>query len=224
MREGSLASLRTWTAAPAALALVLALPGLVQAADGDDAPRSVVLEAQLAGDNPFQPGSAEPFPARIYLQGERSRIDLTGPAGERVMLLRDGSTGIAWLVSLDEGAAMPSDARGLGQLFVDPVEPCAHLRVRCVPAGSRFIAGEPAEGWKYRDARGRGPGGTSDGTLWVRPGEGLVVGYTGTRTDRGDRFSMDVHAVWSGPLPQALFEPPESTGFPDDTPERKLHD
>jgi|SRR5690606_4628711 len=176
--------------------------------------RSLLMEAQVTGDNPFRPGSNASFPARIHLQGPRLRIDVTGPEGQRVMLLRDDSVAAAWLVSLDEGLALPTDARGLGELFVDPEHPCEHLRVRCAPAGTRFVAGKSATGWRFRDARGRGPAGTSDGEFWIHPEEGVVVAYRGTRRGRDDTLSMEARSVSTAPLPEELFDLPEVVGLP----------
>src|SRR5690606_41723215 len=95
--------------------------------------RSLLMEAQVTGDNPFRPGSNASFPVRIHLRGPRLRIDVTGPEGQRVMLLRDDSVAGASLASLDEGRAARTAARGAGGRFVEPQHPAQHPPLRCRP-------------------------------------------------------------------------------------------
>lgn len=179
---------------------------------------AVQMQAVMVGANPFRPqGSPSEFPVTVYLQGDAVRVDFTGPNGERGLLLHDSESQRGWLVSLEEGVALPIGAAGFHDLWVDPQAPCADMGVRCQPMGERFVAGALASGWRYRNADGRGPGGTSDGDFWIDPSHGVILAYRGHMRDRDKVHELRAESVAYGPLPAVLFELPKTIAVPDDT-------
>ncbi|MBB1088725.1 hypothetical protein H4F99_09505 [Lysobacter sp. SG-8] len=129
--------------------------------------------------------------------------------------MQDAETGSGWLISLGENIAVPLQAPVLGQLVVDPGQPCQHMRVQCRPSGRRYLAGRIVEGWRYRDAHGRGPAGTSDGEVWVDPEQGAVLAYSGRRRGWDRTYGMEASTITYGALPDALFTLPESVSIPE---------
>ncbi len=187
-------------------------------ADAGGAPEKPALQMQaiMTGANPFKPqGRPSEFPVTVYLQGDAVRVDFAGPNGERGLMLHDAASQEGWLVSLEEGLAVPIGAAGLHELWVDPQEPCANIGVRCQPMGERFVAGTLATGWRYRNAEGRGPGGTSEGDFWLDAEHGVILAYRGRTRDRDHVHELRATSVTYGPLPAILFELPKTIAVPD---------
>lgn len=183
---------------------------------------AVRMQAVMTGANPFRPqGEPTEFPVTIYLQEDALRVDFAGPNGERGMLLHDAANRKGWLVSLEEGLAVPIGSAGFHELRVDPNDPCAALRLRCQPMGERFVGGTLAIGWRYRNAGARGPGGTSNGDFWVDPEHGVILAYRGQTRDR-DVHALRAVSVTHDPLPDVLFELPETIAVPDDANESRV--
>ncbi|MGQ4660752.1 hypothetical protein [Lysobacter sp. F6437] len=209
---------RSWCA----LGLWLAIAGVAAAQELQtgavpDEP-ALRMQAVMTGANPFRPrGEPAEFPVTVYLKGDAVRVDFAGPDGERGMLLHDAATGKGWLVSLEQGLAVPVGSAGFHELQVEPHDPCADLGLRCQPMGERFVGGVLATGWRYRNAGARGPGGTSDGDFWVDP-EGVILAYRGRTHDRDEVRALRAASVTHDPLPDVLFELPETIAVPDDTP------
>jgi hypothetical protein len=176
------------------------------------------MQATMVGSNPFQSGyDGSAFPVTLYVTGEATRADFTGPNGERGMMLHDASTNEGWLISLDEGIALPIESPGMRDLLVDPQAPCAKFPGRCQPTRSRFVAGKPAKGWRYRNADGRGPGGTSDGEFWTDPEHGLVLAYRGRKRGWDRTYELWAESVSYGELPEVLFELPDVKVLDDES-------
>lgn len=204
--------------------LAIAAVAAAQGPDTDASPDEPALRMQavMTGANPFRPRdeSAE-FPVTVYLKGDAARVDFAGPDGERGMLLHDAATGKGWMVSLEQGLAVPIGSAGFHELRVDPNDPCAALRLRCQPMGERFVGGTLAIGWRYRNAGARGPGGTSNGDFWVDPEHGVILAYRGQTRDR-DVHALRAVSVTHDPLPDVLFELPETIAVPDDANESRV--
>ena len=201
--------------------LVLAIPAMAgeppAGTAANAAAPAVQMQAVMVGPNPFRPqGNSTEFPVTVYMQGEAVRVDFNGPNGERGLLLHDAASQNGWLVSLDEGRALPIGEAGFHDLRVDPRAPCQNIGVRCQPAGERFVAGVLASGWRYRNADGRGPGGTSNGDFWIDPVHGAVLAYRGRMRDRAKVREWRVKSVAYDPLPAVLFELPRTIAVPDD--------
>lgn len=178
---------------------------------------AVQMQAVMVGANPFRPqGEPTEFPVTVYLQGDALRVDFAGPNGERGMLLHDAATRKGWLVSLEEGLAVPIGSAGFHELLVDPQDPCADLGLRCQPMGERFVADTLVTGWRYRNADGRGPGGTSDGNFWIDPAHGVILAYRGHTRDRERIHELRAVSAAYDPLPDVLFKLPETIAIPDD--------
>lgn len=201
----------------AAIALVsIVATTTVAAAPPAELPPSVTIHGTMVGGNPFQPGSSEaPYKVTIFSRGDKGRVDIQGSDGQRAMFLNDDSSREGWIISLDEGVALPTPAPGIGPLQLDPKQPCLAIDARCERVGQRFIAGQVAEGWRYRGAAGRGPAGTSDGVFWVDPDGGAVVGFESARTRRGAVNSMQAESVSYHPLPDAIFDVPQGVDLRD---------
>ncbi|QDH71584.1 hypothetical protein [Marilutibacter alkalisoli] len=198
-----------------ALFCLMAVPAVAE--DGPPAPTAFTLHATMVGDNPYHGGyDTTPYPVTLYARGKSTRVDFTGPADERGMLLHEADTRSGWLVSLNEGIAIPLDAPGLGELVVEPERPCQRMQARCQPAGNRYVAGRVVKGWRYRNADGRGPAGTSSGELWVDPEHGVILAYSGKKQGWDRRYEMEAMAVTYGPLSELLFELPESVAVPNE--------
>lgn len=197
--------------------LCLGLTTVIHAQERDeDAPVSFSMRATMVDANPFiASGRNESFPIVLHRQDDRTRVDFRGPRGQRGMLLHDARSGNAWLISLDEAAALPISNPGFDNLVVDPQDPCAHMRVRCDATPSRFVAGRTVRGWRYRGAQGRGPGGTSEGRFWVEAEHGVVVAYSGRKRGLDKKYEMEATSISFGELPEALFQPPREIPLPD---------
>lgn len=205
----------TGRAGLAARLAVAVMACAVPAAQAGEAPvQGVMLRGVMVDRDPFQ-ASAETraFPVTVYLKGEASRVDFKGPAGERGMLLDTGG-GKRWLVAVDQGAALPVPGGGLGSLWLDPEAPCQEMKGRCEPTRRRYLAGVNAEGWRYRGAEGTGPAGTSDGKFWIDPGHGLVLGWEGYKRGRDEAYRFQADQFSREPLPDVLFQLPESAALP----------
>ncbi|GAB3339009.1 hypothetical protein [Marilutibacter aestuarii] len=199
-----------------AAVLLIVMAFVVPVAAEEPAPVGFMMRATLIGDSPYRGGhDARPYPVTIHVQGPSTRLDFEGPAGEQGLLLHDAASGAGWLISLGEGIAVPLQSPGVGGLVVDPQQPCLHMRARCRPAGSRYVAGRSTKGWRYADADGRGPAGTSTGELWVDPAHGVVLAYSGRKRGWDRRYEMEAVTVRYGPQPEALFKLPDDVAVPD---------
>lgn len=176
------------------------------------------MDGFMTGRNPFAGGAAgrATFPATLYMRGAASRVDFRGPRGERGLILHDSGTGRGWLADLGEGIALPTPSAGLADLVVDPERPCAHLPFKCQSGAPRFIAGTTRKGWRYRNADGRGPGGTSDGTFWLDGPRGVVVAYRGHMRGLDHEHAFEATLVQFAELPAVLFELPDVVTPEDD--------
>lgn len=202
------------------LALMLLHAALAPAsasAPGDEpSPTSLTIQGTMVGGNPFYPGQgASPYKVTIFSRGDKSRVDIETAEGEQAIFLMDGESRHGWIVSLDHGVALPTSATGIGPLQLDPVQPCVAIDARCERSGQRFMAGQVAQGWRFRGAQGRGPGGTSEGVVWLDEGTGTVLGYNGTRFGRGSAHSMEADFVSHQPLPDEIFQVPVSVELSD---------
>ena len=197
----------------AGMCAALSILAPVAAADGALPEQTIVLGGTLVDHNPFAPGSRRgSVPVTIFLERERLRVDFTGPAGQRGMLLHDVAAGQGWLADLDARMAIPVDAgatRSFSGLVVDPEAPCRRIGPRCEPASARFIAGESRRGYRFRSAEGKGPGGLSDGVFWIDASLGVVLAYraAGARPERGPALEADFALI--DELPDSYFELPD---------------
>jgi len=173
-----------------------------------------MLQGVMVDRDPFEASAkTRAFPVTLYLKGAASRVDFRGPTGERGMLLDTGE-GKRWLVAVDQAAALPVPAGGLGLLRLDPEAPCQGMKGRCAPIRRRFLAGVNAEGWRYRGADGTGPAGTSDGEFWIDPEHGLLLGWEGRKRGRSEAYRFHADRFSHEPLPDVLFQLPESAALP----------
>lgn len=177
-------------------------------------PPAFTMQATMVGPHPFGSAAHTEFPVTVRMQGAATRVDFAGPRGERGLMLHDGSGGPGWLMDLDQGQALPLDRDEFRALLADPAQPCAHLRVRCQPTGPRHLGGQVLGGWRYRNAEGRGPGGTSDGDFWLDATHGLIVAYRGTKRGRHEVHELRATAVEHGPIPEVLFQLPHDIPLP----------
>lgn len=167
----------------------------------------LMVEAMVTGVNPATGRDDSTFAVRAYVGAERTRIDLHMPEADNAYMIVDNDSGNGWVISKDSDAALPIHTDSYRGLVVDPQAPCAHMRVSCQPLGRRDIAGVRAQGLRYSGARGRGPGASDRGEMWIDPSSGLVVGYEARTRDRKSR-RMRATDVRREPLPTALFELP----------------
>ena len=197
---------RTAMAIACMLALVC-LPHARAQENADPPAGDFMLQAVVTGVNPATGRDGSTFAVKAYVGAERTRIDLDIPEADRAYLLLDNATGNGWAISKDKEAALPISADSYRELVVDPQAPCAGMQLSCDPLGHRDIAGVRAQGLRYTGARGRGPGGSDRGELWIDPASGLVVGYDG-RTRDGKARRLRASDVLREALPAALFELP----------------
>lgn len=213
---------RTRRVALALAALMLGLAaamGSARAAEPVPAPPQPMFTMKVVanGLNPYaSPGEAPMLPATLHFRGAQSRIDFTGPDGQRGVLVHDAASNTGWLLDVRQGIALPIKSPGFRGLKVDPQHPCAHLDVRCKPGRSRFIAGQAVRGWRYRDAGGHGPGGTSDGVFWADPAHGVVLAYRGTKRGWDQVYEMRALSVSYADVPKTLFKLPKFVTVVDD--------
>lgn len=146
----------------------------------------------------------------LRAKGDALRVDMPGGGGRGGggRLLVDASDGSAWLVAPGGEVALPVARTGFEALRVDPARPCVRMQARCEPAAGDVVAGVPVDGWRYRHAGGRGPDGTSSGTLWVDRESGTVLAYRGEVAGRADRREMRARTVSRLPIDDAAFLPP----------------
>lgn len=189
------------------LAVVAEAPG---GAGPDPATPAFTMQAFMIGANPFYAGEhGAPFPVTLYMQGDSTRMDFSGPSGQRGVMLHDGAAGKGLLISLDDGIVVPMESPGLADLLVDPEDPCAFSGYRCRPVEPRTVAGKSMPGWRYRGADGRGPGGTSEGEFWIDPSRGVVVAYRGLRDGWDRPYELHAISITYGQLPAAIFDAPQ---------------
>ena len=191
------------------VACLLALAPVVVAADNarDAHSSDLMLEAVVTGVNPATGRDGSTYAVRAYVGADRTRIDLDVPGAERAYLLLDNASGQGWAISKDSDAALPVSIDSYRELVVDPAAPCAGMQVRCDPLGHRDMAGVRARGLRYTGARGRGPGGSDRGELWIDPDTGIVLGYD-ARTRDGAPRRLRATGLRREALPAALFELP----------------
>lgn len=176
---------------------------------------SVVMEGIMRGPDPGGSGRTSTRRVRLYYRYGAMRIEHDAAGGRRDVLISPAGDSV-WLVDEEEGIAMPVQATVLRDLAVNPEDPCAGMGMsaRCEPVQSRSIAGVVAKGWRYRNARGRGPAGTNRGELWLDPATGLVLSYRGQAASRRERRDFHAVSVYYQELPEALFQLPETEAIP----------
>lgn len=193
----------------AACGLALVVAGLAPARAAEVLRVKAVIEGQ---DGPVFAGNHRPLPVTLHLKPGASRVDFNQRGAEGIYMLIDEQTRQGWLVDGDGESAVPLQARGFAELWVDPEAPCEQFGVRCRPVPSRMIAGVRAEGWRYLDAGRRGPGGTARGEFWVDRAHGLIVGYEGYRAGRSRAYKMRAMSITPVEDAAKLFELPEPAG------------
>lgn len=203
-------ALRSMLVAPVAAGLMLAGLCHVQAQDvASPEVGDFMFHAMVTGVDPATGRDGSTFAVSAYMGAERTRIDLHMPEAGNAYLIVDNDSGNGWVISKDSDAALPVSTDSYRELVVDPQTPCAHMRVSCQPLGHRDIAGVRALGLRYAGARGRGPGASDRGQMWIDPASGLVVSYDARTRDRKIR-RMRVTEVRRERLPPALFELPSA--------------
>ena len=172
----------------------------------------MLLDVSLNDHNPFLAGAGRTrFRATILLREQHVRVDFSGPAGERGMLLHDGQAATGWLVDLDAQLAVPMPLAGevFARLRVDPEQPCAGFGVRCDPVPPRYVAGQSRRGYGFRNAAGRGPGGLSRGEFWVDEARGVILAYRATGRGVREAPAMDADLVSRQRIPESDFRLPD---------------
>ncbi|MGO3128036.1 MAG: hypothetical protein ACTIJY_08185 [Luteimonas sp.] len=182
---------------------VFAQPGPEQA--GND----LALEMVVTGVDPATGRDGATYSAKVFVGPQRTRIDVNTPGGEKAYLLLDNDSGRGWAISKQQDAALPLQSDAYRQLQVNPQSPCAQFKVRCEQVGHREIAGVRAQGLRFTGARGRGPGGSHRGEVWIDPGTGLILGYD-TQTQNRQVRRMRTTDVRRVALPDAMFQLPVS--------------
>lgn len=191
----------------ACLSVLHGLPGAGAREASTPGVDDFMLKAVVTGVDPATGREDSTYAVRAYVGAERTRIDLDLPGAERAYLLLDNATGNGWAISKDSDAALPVSIDSYRELVVDPAAPCAGMQVRCDPLGPRDMAGVRARGLRYTGARGRGPGGSDRGELWIDPDTGIVLGYD-ARTRDGRPRRLRATGLSREALPAALFELP----------------
>lgn len=171
---------------------------------------SALLDGVLTGPSPAGSGQVETWRVRIYLQDGAVRTEFEGASGQSGVILSLAERGNWWL-SDDGKQALPVQDGAPKHLLINADDPCASMggSARCERIQSRVIAGVLAQGWRYRQARGLGAGGSSRGELWVDSETGLVLAYRGHGRTRRERSSFQAGSVSYGPLSDSLFQLPE---------------
>ena len=186
-----------------ACACAAGIAAAAASASADEA-GSVTIEASGHGLGGVRASGSGGPALTLRLKGERMRVDL----GREGSVLIDLHGGAAWLLAPDGTAAIPVARTGFEALRVDPASPCRVMQARCERAPADIVAGVAADGWHYRDASGRGPDGTSRGTLWIDPASGLVLAFHGEVPGRADRRAMRALTLTRTPIDDALRQPP----------------
>lgn len=170
---------------------------------------SATVHALATATGPVTGGSAAKMPLTIRIRGDATRIDFTGPGGEEAYLLSLAGGQQRWLVNKATEVALPIPGTATS-LRVDPADPCAAMQASCERGRGEVIAGTVVQGWRYRNAGGRGPDGTERGTLWVDPVSGLVLGYRGQLSGRPEYREMRALSVSRRPIETAWFDLPRT--------------
>lgn len=175
------------------------------AGDGGEPP-SLTLDALASGFGPAQPRHGGQMAAiTLRIKGDAVRVDFRGDRGDSGYLLFDNRTRKGWFVAEGDGFALPMTQTGFEALLVDPSEPCARIQARCERTQGETIAGIAAEGWRYHNAGGRGPDGTSQGTFWMDPASGLMLAYRGQVAGQQNRREMRGLSLSRAPLADSVF-------------------
>lgn len=168
----------------------------------------VTLHARATGIGPVR--GNQPMPITVRLSESRLRIDFDIPRGGDGYLLADTAADQAWLISVSGDVALPVPAPAWTGFRLDPEAPCAAMGARCEPGAMDVVANTLVRRWRYRNADGRGPDGTDNGTLWVDPRSGLLLAFRGRLAGRDDTRGYDVLSVEQGELDDALFTLPRT--------------
>ena len=195
--------------------VLICLCGLAAATTATAA--DVTLHARATGIGPVRGTGAMPMTVR--LSESRLRIDFDIPRGGDGYLLADTAADQAWLVSVSGDVALPVPAPAWTGFRLDPEAPCAAMGARCEPGAVDVIANRLVRKWRYRNADGRGPDGTDNGTLWVDPRTGLLLAFRGRLAGRDDTRGYDVLSVEAGELDDALFALPRTIEQLEATPQ-----
>ena len=151
--------------------------------------------------------------ATVFFRGDAVRIQFQDDAGKAYALVLPAGSGSGWVEDA-HGGMLPLPP-GRWPLHANPDQPCAGqgLFADCQRMGAGVYAGRNARQWRYRLANPTGPGMTRQGVMWLDEDTGFVLGYDGdARAGTGKHWQ--VRTVQYGPLPDALFEKPQSTDHP----------
>lgn len=91
---------------------------------------------------------------------------------------------------------------------LDPKRPCWEPNLSCEKVNDRQVAGREAQGWRYRHAEQRGPGGTDSGVFWVDAQYGFLLSYKG-KDLTGKARRMETTSIQFAKLPDEDFAFPE---------------
>lgn len=208
MRADAAAVPASWRVFAIAIACAWSVAGTAPAVAAE-ADASITFEATTRGLS----GAGANARITVRARGDGLRVDLHGAPGrgDQGSLVVDPDSGGAFLLSPDGGTAIPLAKTGFEALRVDPDAPCARMQADCERAPGDIVAGLPVEGWHYDDADGRGPDGTSRGTLWLDRASGMVLAFRGEVTGRAGRREMRATTVSRAALDMAVFLPPDAT-------------
>lgn len=171
-----------------------------------DEPASLTLEALASGFGPARPRRGGQMAAlTLRIKGDAVRVDFRGDRGDSGYLLFDNRTRKGWFVAEGDGFALPMAQTGFEALLVDPAQPCARMQARCERSQGDIVAGIAAEGWRYYNAGGRGPDGTSQGRFWIDPASGLMLAYRGEVSGQPNRREMRGLSLSRAPLTDSVF-------------------
>jgi len=188
-----------WCAMVVAWAIVsMSTPDVAWAAD---ALSGIRQDAVVTGDR--IDGGHGVLKERVYVDGERVRIDFDAGPKYRGQWLYDGKH--AWVQADSARGWLPAAGFGIGRVVrLDPQRPCWQTDWSCAPVEARSIAGRTANGWRYRHAEQGGPLGTDNGEFWLDAGTGLLLAFRG-RDLGGHDYRMETIALTFEPLDPALF-------------------
>jgi hypothetical protein len=178
----------------------------VLATDSPDVTIHAVLEGSRLGHGS---GNGDVAAETIRIKGNKLRVDFDAGEGRRGRILRSDS-GHAWLLMSNSNRALPAGHVPIASTTrLDPQRPCWEPNLSCEKVEVRQVAGRQAQGWRYRHAGHRGPGGTDNGVFWVDVQYGFLLSYKG-KDLTGKARRMEATAVQFAPLSDTEFAFPES--------------
>lgn len=170
----------------------------------------VKIEAVLIGSGLGNQLSGDDVAAEtIRIKGDSLRVDFDAGEGKRGRILRKNA-GHAWLLMSTSHRALPADHVPIASMTrLDPKRPCWEPNLSCEKVDDRQVAGRQAQGWRYRHAEQRGPGGTDSGVFWVDVQYGFLLSYKG-KDLTGKARRMEATSIQFAKLPVEDFAFPES--------------